>query len=146
MIPKHLVDRIAPSLEDLMISSDKVAHVSDFHSLSHAMLVLSSVKYSMIPVLSADSKYIGLLNMAVIVNAMTQLDGLDPEILDKTTVREVMLPIGVSVTLEDEFEKIFHHLVDYNFLGVVDHQQVFVGIITRRHLLKRLNAFFHDQT
>lgn len=145
MIDQTTVNEIIEQLSDLMIPADMVAHVADYHSLSHAMLILTSVKYSMIPVLSADSTLQGLINMSAIVQSMVQLDGINADSLDEKQVKDAMLEVPVKVTLEDSFETIFRHLVDHNFLCVVDESGLFIGMITRRNLLKRLNRYFHDK-
>lgn len=144
MINPSVEREIVDNLSDLMIDSSKVAYVSDYHNLSHAMLILTAAKYSIIPVLNKESQLVGLLNLAVIVKAITELDGINPEKLEEMKVAEVMLDLPLQVTLEDSFEKVFHALVDQNFLGVTDRQGKFIGIITRRNLLKRLNQYFHN--
>ncbi|MBD3948678.1 CBS domain-containing protein [Tuanshanicoccus lijuaniae] len=144
MINKIIEKSIVSSISDLMIPADNVAHVLSNNTLSHGLLVLSTVKYSLIPVLSPQLKLMGLLNMSVIIKAITTIDAIEVSKLDEITIESVMMKPPVVLDEQVSFEKVLHYLVDYNFLCVVDKDQNFKGIITRRAVLKRLNKFIHQ--
>lgn len=144
MINENIVSHMVNPITKLMIPADNVAHVFDSNTLNHAMLILSTVKYSVIPVLSVKSKLLGLINMPLMINAVTTEDSIEIDKLDQIFIRDVMINNPVTIKEDASFEKILHHLVDQNFLCVVDDQDEFKGIITRREMLKRINHFLHD--
>jgi len=53
-------------VSDLMISSEKVAHVQINNPLEHALLVLVKSGYSAVPVLDASSKLVGTIGKTII--------------------------------------------------------------------------------
>ncbi|MGX7104011.1 cyclic-di-AMP-binding protein CbpB [Globicatella sanguinis] len=144
MINPLLEKQIVDPIEKLLIPADNVAHVLDTNTLSHGMLILSTVKYSMIPVLSTKSKLMGLINMPMMINAVTTVEAIEIEKMDQILIRDVMEKDPVTIVEGEPFEKILHHLVDQNFICMIDHEGNFKGIITRRELLKRINHFLHE--
>ena len=61
-------------LEDrdkLFIDAEKVAILQEDHTLEHAMLVLTNVRYSLIPVLNKENKIVGLISLAMILHKIT---------------------------------------------------------------------------
>ena len=54
---------------------------------------------------------------------------------------EVNVP---TVQHSEDLEDILHLLVDASFLPVVDEQQIFQGIITRKEILKSVNHLVHE--
>lgn len=51
-----------------------------------------------------------------------------------------------TIRKEADLTGIMHLLVDYPFLPVLDDDQQFLGIITRRSILKAVNSLLHDFT
>lgn len=144
MIHPIIEHKIVNSIEDLMIPADNVAHVFANNTLSHGMLVLSTVNYSMIPVLSSDSKLIGLINMPLMIKAITTIEAIEVEKLDQILIEEVMIEPPVFITVDTSFERILSLLVDHNFLSVLGEEGIFLGIVTRRNLLTHVNRFVHS--
>jgi CBS-domain-containing membrane protein len=61
---------------DLMIHGENVANVHCSNNLNHAFLVLSQVKYSVIPVLDSKSRIKGLISIPMIIKAITEIDAI----------------------------------------------------------------------
>lgn len=130
--------------EDILIPAEKIANVMDINPLSHAFLVLSKVKYSKIPVLDREEKIVGLIGLSEIVDQMFDLDAIDPDNLNDKTVADVMETNFVTVDESNTLEDLLHLAIDHAFLPVVGKDRHFVGIITRRELLKAVNRLVHD--
>lgn len=145
MIHPTIESFICADIEQLMIPADDVASVISSHTLNHGLLVLSQVKYSMIPVLSPKSQLVGLISMPLIINAAVTLDSIDIEQLDQLKIADVMRTDVTLINLDTPFEFIFRELIDHNFVCVIDPNRgnKFLGLITRREILKRLNHFIH---
>lgn len=145
MIHPTIENFICADVEQLMIPADDVASLISTHTLNHGLLVLSQVKYAMIPVLSPKSQLVGLISMPLIINAAVTLNSIDIEQLDQLKIADVMRTDLTMITLETPFEFILRELIDHNFVCVVDSDRgnEFIGLITRREILKRLNHFVH---
>lgn len=130
--------------ETLIIPAENVATVLYSHPLEHALLILSKVGYSKIPVLDSNDRLVGLISLANIVNKMMGLTGFDTSLMEGMTVADVMEVNVPTVTNPEDLEEILHLLVDASFLPLVDEEETFVGIITRKEILKSVNHLVHE--
>lgn len=144
MIAQAIEDLLASKQTDFIISADKVANVLDENYLDHALLVLTKVRYAKIPVLDKGQHFKGLLSLAMITEKMLGLEGIDPRVLNQHQVKEVMQTEVPIVTVPFDLENVLHLLVDQAFLVVVDRNEVFKGIITRREIMKGVNYVAHE--
>lgn len=126
-----------------MIPADVVANVQESNNLEHALLVLTKIGYAKIPVLDSDGRFKGLLSLPMITNQMLGLDGIDTTVLGTMTVRDVMERDVATITAPYDVEEVLRLLIDRNFLVVVDEKNYFMGIITRREVMKSVNYMVH---
>src|SRR5699024_4208434 len=82
------IDEIIVS--EIMISSEKVAHVQSNNPLEHALLVLVKSGYSAVPVLDKDYKRVGLISKTVILDEILGLERFETEKLNDLKVIDVM--------------------------------------------------------
>src|SRR5690625_1524590 len=75
---------------DLMIPSEKVAHVQLNNPLEHALLVLVKSGYSAVPVLDSSYKLVGTIGKTVILNQILGLERFEMERLSDMRVEEIM--------------------------------------------------------
>lgn len=127
-----------------MIPAENVATVLYSHPLEHALLVLSKVGYSKIPVLDSSDCLVGLISLADIVDKMMGIDGFNSNIFDGLSVSDVMEVNVAALKQEDDLEDALHLLVDASFLPIVDEDNTFEGIITRKEVLKSVNHLVHE--
>ncbi|MGX7031000.1 cyclic-di-AMP-binding protein CbpB [Vagococcus zengguangii] len=143
MIISELQEILLEKKEHFLIESERVASVLDKHPLSHAFLILTKVKYSKIPVLNSQDELVGFIGLADIVNQMLAIDGVDFNLLEGKIVADVMEKEVRSVSTIDDIELLLHLAVDHSFIPVRDEQNRFLGIVTRRELLKAVNHLLH---
>lgn len=142
---------IAPQFENFLLEqeetfltpADKLAVIIDTHNIDHAKLLLSHMTYSRVPVVTEDNRFFGTIGLTEILryqseNGLTddQL-GQDIALIAKTDVATV----GADYDLTEVMRK----LVDQSFLPVVGEEGQFLGIITRKSILKAVNALLHHQ-
>lgn len=144
LIGKHIEEILKENEETFIVPADNVATLLYTHPLEHALLILSTVGYAKIPVLDTDDRLIGLVSLANIVEKMMGLTGFDYGLLSNLTVADVMEVNVPTVQHSEDLEDILHLLVDASFLPVVDEQQIFRGIITRKEILKSVNHLVHE--
>ncbi|MGM0217088.1 cyclic-di-AMP-binding protein CbpB [Enterococcus sp. AZ126] len=144
MIGTAIKELLLEKQETFLIPAENVANVMCLNPLSHALLVLSQVKYSKIPVLDKGDRFVGLISLSDVVDKMFDITSVDFDKLQDFTVADVM-EVNVPLIGEQwELEDILHLLVDAAFLPVVDDNQCFKGIITRKELLKAINHMAHE--
>ena len=142
MTSKHLLDL---PISDFIISSEKVAHVQSGNSAEHALLVLTKTGYSSIPVLDIKYRLMGLLSTKMITESILGLERIEYEKLENIKVDEVMERNVAYIKNTDTFGKALDLVINHPFLCVIDEEETFVGILTRRVILKQLKKYIYLQ-
>ncbi|HAM81276.1 cyclic-di-AMP-binding protein CbpB [Ornithinibacillus bavariensis] len=131
-------DLTSLTIRDLMIPSEKVAHVQLNNPLEHALLVLVKSGYSAVPVLDSTYRLQGTIGKTRILNEILGLEQFEIERLSTLQVQEVMVTDIPRLLREDTILDGLKALIDYPFVSIVDEEGYFDGILTRRALLKEL--------
>ncbi|MCQ6275096.1 CBS domain-containing protein [Bacillus sp. V3B] len=129
---------------NLMVPSERVAHVQVGNSLEHALLVLTKSGYTAIPVLDSHYKLHGLISTPIIMESILGLERIEYEKLEQTRVEEVMNTTIPHLKINASIQNTIELLVDHPFLCVENNKGFFEGIITRRAVLDLLNDALHD--
>lgn len=131
-------------ISELMIPSEKVAHVHMNNPLEHAMLVLIKSGYSAIPVVDTEFKLKGLISMSLILDSILGIERIEMERLENRVVEDVMNREVPSIHENESLLKGLKLSIDHTFLCVVNDEGIFTGIFTRRALLKQMNRYIHE--
>lgn len=137
-------DFLKMPIKEFIISSEKVAHVQSGNSAEHALLVLTRTGYSSIPVLDAKFHLQGLLSIKMITESILGLERIEYDRLGSISVNEVMDTNVAYLNVEETFQKALDLVIDHAFLCVVDDEGTFVGILTRRVILKQLKKYIYS--
>lgn len=143
MISLNSNDLLQMPIKDFVISSEKVAHVQLMNSAEHALLVLTRTGYSSIPVLDTKYHLHGLLSMKMITESILGLERIEYEKLESISVNDIMDRDVVYLHIEDTFQRALDLVINHAFLCVVDDDETFVGILTRRVILKQLKKYIY---
>lgn len=130
---------------DLMIPSEKVAHVQFNNPLEHALLVLIKSGYSAVPVLDTSFKLVGTIGKTVILNHILGLERIEVEKLSDIEVHEIMNKNIPVLTKKDSFIDGLKEVINSPFVCVADENDYFDGILTRRAILKQVKRNFYAQ-
>lgn len=144
MIGKHVQALLTETEDTFLIPADNVATLLYNHPLEHAMLILTNVGYSKIPVLDSEDHLVGLISLADIMQGISGLTGFDMKLLETLTVADVMEVKVPKMTAKDDLETLLRRLVNEPFLPYVDKDNVFLGIFTRKAILKSVNHMVHE--
>ncbi|PXW89262.1 CBS domain protein [Pseudogracilibacillus auburnensis] len=131
------------TVKDLMISSEKVAHVQLNNPLEHALLVLVKSGYFAVPVLDASYKLAGSISKTVILDQILGIERFEVERLAELKVHEVMKDEMESIQKNASFIDGLKAVIDAPFVCVVDEEGYFDGILTRRAILKALKRDYY---
>ena len=146
LIHKKIQELLLEDRDKLFIDAEKVAILQEDHTLEHAMLVLTNVRYSLIPVLNKENKIVGLISLAMILHKITGVEQINMNQLGKYKVREVMRTEFPIIHQDTQVEDVLNELVDESFICIGNEENEFVGIVTRKELLKRINFMVHELT
>ena len=144
MIGKHIGPFLLQGDDPLMIDAEHCATVRTENTLMHAMLLLSSVGFTSVPVLDESSRLAGVVGMPAIFKGILGDDNYHWDQLDLRKVKDVMERNVFVVYADSPLEDILHLLVNANYLCVTDPDGLFLGIIARKQVLKRFNRLVHE--
>ncbi|NSL50704.1 cyclic-di-AMP-binding protein CbpB [Calidifontibacillus erzurumensis] len=130
-------------IEDLMVSSDKVAHVQIDNPLEHALLVLIKSGYSAVPVLDLSYRLRGIISTTMIMDTVLGIESFEMEKLTKLKVAEVMNPNVPKLKLDADFMRALGLTINHPFVCIEDNEGLFKGILTRRAIIKLFTKNLH---
>jgi len=144
MIVSKNRDLLNMGIQDFIISSEKVAHVQSMNNAEHALLVLTRTGYSAIPVLDMKYRLQGLLSMKMITESILGLERIEFDKLNTIKVEDIMDTKVAVLKNTDTFQRALELVINNAFLCVVDEEGMFMGILTRRIVLKQLKKYVYS--
>lgn len=114
----------------------EVAFVYDYHTLRQAMEIMEYHKYSCIPMINREGKYVGTLTEGDLLWGLKKLNILNLKEAENIAITKIARrvdyrPVSADSNMEDLMEK----AMDQNFVPVIDDQENFIGIITRKDII-----------
>lgn len=144
MISERMEKMLLNGLDTLVKPADEVAVVGANNTLDHALLLMTSNKYSVVPVIDEKSRMQGLISMPVIIEAIMDIEDVQFDKLGDIRVKDIMETDYPAVPEDFELEDVLRILVDHAFISVLDDEDVLVGIITRQEILTGTNRIVHN--
>lgn len=128
--------------ENFLTPADKLAVIIDSHNIDHAKLLLSHMTYSRVPVVTEDNRFLGTIGLNEIIRYQ-----MENELTDEELHQDISLIAKRDVaTVKEDYElaEVLRKLIDESFLPVLGKNDEFLGIITRKAILKAINALVHN--
>ncbi|MGG5253121.1 cyclic-di-AMP-binding protein CbpB [Neobacillus sp. SM06] len=139
MISLYSGEFLEISIRNLMIPSERVAHVQVGNNLEHALLVLTKSGYTAIPVLDPHYKLHGLISTPILMDSILGLERIEFEKLEQKRVEEVMNTAVPRVKSSASLQTCLELLVNHPFLCIESEEGIFEGILPRSTVLHQLN-------
>ena len=143
MIAKEFELFLLEQEETFLTPAENLAVLIYTHNADHAILLLSQMTYSRVPVVTDKRKFVGTIGLRDILAYQMEND-LSQEAMADTDIVHMTKKNVAVVEPDYQLTDVLHKLVDESFLPVVDKDGVFQGIITRKSILKAVNALLHD--
>ncbi|AMA64101.1 MAG: cyclic-di-AMP-binding protein CbpB [Kurthia gibsonii] len=144
MISTNSKELLEMPIHDFIIPAEKVAHVQIGNNAEHALLVLTKTGYSSIPVLDSSYRFHGLISIRMIMDSVLGLERIEYENLEVSNVTEIMDRDIATLNINDNFKRALDLVINHAFLCVIDDEGTFVGIMTRRVILKQLKKYVYQ--
>ncbi len=118
---------------------NETAFLYEDETLSQALEKMGNRKFSCIPVLSRDGKYSGTISegdlLWTIMQSKDSLSGITGNLPIRSIPRRTVIkPVHIDYDIEDLMDR----AINQNFVPVTDDQGSFIGIITRKAILKQM--------
>ena len=128
--------------ETFLTPADKLAVIIDSHNMDPAKLLLSHMSYSRVPVVTEDNRFVGTIGLNEIIQYQAENELTDEELQQDISL---IAKRDVATVKEDyELADVLRKLIDESFLPVLGENDAFLGIITRKSILKAINALVHS--
>lgn len=144
MITVSSKDFLQIPILEYIISAEKVAHVQLGNNAEHALLVLTKTGYSSIPVLDVKYRLQGLISSQQITDEILGLEHIEYERLPNLKVDDIMKKDIAVIHVDEKFQKGLDLLVNNPYVCVVDDEHTFLGILTRRVILKQMKKYLYQ--
>ena len=128
-----------------MIPKSLVEYIGLDSSVRQALEKMNFHRYTAIPVIDSDGKYIGTLRNDDIFNYFMKKGSFDKFTAEDVPISEILdksysKPVLHNTEIKDLIESVKEH----NFVPVVDDRGCFIGIVLRREILNYLLRLIKD--
>jgi CBS domain-containing protein len=123
-------------------TKSEVSYLYDDFTLRQALEKMRYHGYTAIPVLNSDNKYIGTVSEGdflwyLIEDETDELYKINIQSVEDTKIKDVLTfdknpPVRITATMEE----LLTRAMDQNFIPVIDDRDYFIGIVTRRDIIK----------
>ena len=129
-----------------VIPKSLVEYVTDDSSVRQALEKMLFHRYSAMPVIDSEGKFIGTLRSDDIFKHFMKSGRFDKLAAEDIPVTEIMdkrssKPLYHNATITDLIEEVKEH----NFVPIVDDRGCFIGLILRRDVMNFLLKYFKDE-
>lgn len=118
----------------------ELAFIYDYHTLRQALEIMEYHRYTCVPILNKEGKYIGTITEGDLLWAAKKLNLMNLKEAEKFSIMKIDRRVDyLSVTANSKMEDLIERSMEQNFVPVVDDEQHFVGIVTRRDIIGYLH-------
>ncbi len=119
-----------------------VSYVSTNATVRQGLEVMRAHGYTAIPVIDENGGYAGSVSEGDFLWHILRFSGDDLKSQELYSVMDIVndernLPVKINVSMDD----LLLRVMDQNFVPVIDDRNIFIGIITRRDIIK----YFYDK-
>ena len=113
------------------------AYLYDDYTIRQALEKMESAGYTAIPILSRKGEYRGTLTEGDLLWAMKNMCNMDIKQAESKKIMDISrrkdnVPVRVTASMQDLIDR----AAGQNFVPVVDDKDTFIGIITRKAIIK----------
>lgn len=114
----------------------ELAYIYDYHTVRQALEIMEYHKYSSVPILNKEGKYVGSITEGDLLWGLKKKKLLNIKEAEEISVMKIDRRLDYQcVTAKSNMEDLIGRAMEQNFVPVVDDQQHFIGIITRRDII-----------
>lgn len=121
----------------LLTPKSKVAFAEEDYTLRQVIEKMNFYKFTAIPVLTREGKYYGTITEGDLLWLIKEKYDLNYSKAEKTPLREIPLrKVYTPIKVDTKVKDLISMAINENFVPVVDDNDYFIGIITRKSILQ----------
>lgn len=114
----------------------ELAYIYDYHTLRQALEIMEYHKYSSVPILNKEGKYVGSITEGDLLWSLKKLNLFNIKEAEEISIMKIERRVDYQcVTAESNMEDLIGRAMEQNYVPVVDDRGHFIGIITRRDII-----------
>ena len=115
----------------------EVAFVYDYHTLRQAMEIMEYHKYSSIPMINREGKYVGTITEGDLLWGIRKEYQMNFKEAENAPVASIPRRVDYKpVSVECKMEDLIDRALNQNFVPVIDDKKIFIGIVTRKDIIR----------
>ncbi|MBQ7835002.1 MAG: CBS domain-containing protein [Ruminiclostridium sp.] len=121
----------------LLHPKSMVAHLVSDCTARQGLEKMRAHGYTAIPVINPDGEYIGTVSEGDFLWALVNDDDCSLKKLEKIKLTDIMRGVRDSaVTVTAHMDELLYKIMEQNFVPVTDDRNIFIGIVTRKDIIK----------
>ena len=113
------------------------AFLHDDYTVRQALEKMESAGYAALPILNRQGEYVGTLTEGDLLWAIRNMCAMDMKQAEAKKIMDISrrkdnIPVRVTTSMQELVERASYQ----NFVPVVDDKNAFIGIVTRRAIIK----------
>ena len=114
----------------------ELAYIYDYHTLRQALEIMEYHKYSSVPILNKEGKYVGSITEGDLLWGLKKQNLLNLKHAEDISIMKIERRLAYNcVRADSDMEDLIEKAKEQNFVPVVDDQEYFIGIITRKDII-----------
>lgn len=114
----------------------ELAYIFDYHTVRQALEIMEYHKYSSVPILNKEGKYVGSITEGDFLWGLKRKGVLNIKEAEDISIMKIDRRLDYQcVTAKSDMEDLIGKAMEQNFVPVVDDEKHFIGIITRRDII-----------
>jgi CBS domain-containing protein len=115
----------------------EVVYIDSTITIRRALIILQSNTYTAVPILSQDGAYIGTITEGDFLRHFKNIIADEPESDMDASVLEISRAVNYDpVSINADMEDLISKITNQNYVPVVDDNNKFIGIITRKEIIQ----------
>lgn len=120
-----------------------VDYIFDYSTLSQGLEVMSRHNYTAVPMINKTGKYVGTITEGDVIGCLIENYDLCLEAAKDIPIKSLKrnrdnTPVNANAKMEDLIMK----AVNQNFVPVVDDDNKFIGIVTRKDIMEQWHKLY----
>ena len=114
----------------------EIAYIYDYHMVRQALEIMEYHKYSSVPILNREGKYVGSITEGDLLWGIKKQGIMNIKGAESISVMKIERRLDYQcVNAESKMVDLIDRAMEQNFVPVTDDQQNFIGIITRKDII-----------
>lgn len=122
-----------------LLPKAEVAYLHDTMTVRRGLDKLRRSGYAAIPVIDSQDKYVGAVSEGDFLWSLMEKAEQQPKQKEQMLISDIVQQGRLKpVCIDTDMEELFEQAMNQNFVPVIDDRNVFIGIITRKDIIKYL--------